>query len=113
MQCSTYLFRCARWSTFSDLQALAKQYYRRLNKRYHPDRMRSATHPHPMQGYRFQRITATYRWLLTFPPDTHLPQARTPIVLTWRYETPPIAEMALPFALERQPLVRPPRRKRA
>jgi nitroreductase len=68
-----------------------------------PDRRRSATHPHPMQGYRFQRITATYRWFLTFPPHTHLPQARTPLVLTWRYETPPIAEMALPWALERTP----------
>ncbi len=54
-------------ATFGALQRLAKARYRLLSKRYHPDAMRTPRHPHPARGYRFQRFTATYRWLGTFP----------------------------------------------
>jgi hypothetical protein len=86
-------------STFGDLQQHAKGAYRALSKRLHPDVLRSPTHPTPVQGYRFQRITQTYRWLQAFPRTAMLPHARTRPGL--RYPTPPMHEMALPFALTR------------
>ena len=92
-------------TTFGAIQRLAKARYRQLSKRYHPDAMRSPTHPHPERGHRFQRITATYQWLRTFPPAARLP-APQPLP-TLHYHTPPIAEMALPYALERTPLPLP------
>jgi hypothetical protein len=92
-------------ATFGELQHLAKARYRRLVKRYHPDAMHSCYHPHRERGYRFQRITATYQWLSTFPAASALPGP--PVLPTLRSATPPIAEMALPFALERKPIPLP------
>ena len=85
-------------ATFGALQRLAKARYRLLSKRYHPDAMRTPRHPHPEQGYRFQRITATYRWLCAWPPTAALPEraALPPL----RYHSPPIGSVPLPWAMQ-------------
>ena len=88
--------------TFGQVQVRAKRAYHALAHQYHPDR-RAQQHPRerPLQGRTFDLITRAYQWLMAFPPTASLP---VPKSYTLHYDTPPIYECDLPFALQRRPL---------
>ena len=97
--------------TLAALQSLAKHKYHRLARQYHPDahRLRLQTSPkqRPLTGETFRLLTKTYDWFMALPPHALLPTIRKPLPTLW-YETPPIYEADLPYALERKPLNLPP-----
>lgn len=111
--------------TYGDLQRVARHQYYHLAKHYHPDheaqrRTGQRLRSRPLTGATFQMIAKTYQWLQQVAATTPLPRARgwhpeapvaspRPRARGWLreelyYDTPPIAEQALPFALERRPV---------